>query len=81
MRVRVHPIQRAFTTQDGTQTCDKCGAEEVWTAKFKPDLPQTVIARSLHLVHLVKAHLPDVQASLRDRKTEEWVDTEIKEAA
>lgn len=75
MKIKVHPIQLAYTKTDDTQTCSLCGFKEVWTAKCRPNVTQDVIDRGLHLAHLVRSHLPDVQASLKDRASEFWIDT------
>jgi hypothetical protein len=70
--VSVHPIQRQFTVADGKQSCLLCGAEERWTAQAEPLIQGPALQRTLHLVHLVRAHLADVQAtfSSAERKKE-----------
>lgn len=59
--VKVHPLQLEYTTKSGTQTCNLCGTEEKWTAQHQPTTEGEALNRSLHLVHLVKDHLPEVQ--------------------
>ncbi|QUH01424.1 hypothetical protein HUO13_11930 [Saccharopolyspora erythraea] len=61
LTVQVHPIQLKFTTSPAGQTCDLCGAAEVWTSPIKPDVSPDCIARALHLVHLVVKHKAEVQ--------------------
>ena len=73
MKVRVHPIQQAFTVTDDAQVCDLCGAEEFWTATTIPAVSAGVIPRSIHLVHLVKEHLADVQATFSPKGRSEEV--------
>ncbi|MGQ0774181.1 MAG: hypothetical protein ACT4NY_07155 [Pseudonocardiales bacterium] len=70
--VRVHPIQRKFILTGGKQSCALCGAEERWTAQAEPPIQGPALQRTLHLVHLVKAHLADVQATFAptERKKE-----------
>lgn len=70
--ISVHPIQREFALADGKQVCRLCGAEERWTAQAGSPIQGAALQRTLHLVHLVKAHLPDVQAtfSAAERKKE-----------
>ncbi|HWR48910.1 MAG TPA: hypothetical protein VN327_15065 [Pseudonocardiaceae bacterium] len=70
--VSVHPIQREFTLTDGKQICRLCGAEERWTANAEPLIQGPALQRTLHLVHLVRAHLADVQATFSsgERKKE-----------
>ncbi|MGW3472194.1 hypothetical protein [Saccharopolyspora spinosa] len=75
--VRVHPIQLEYSVaKDDTQTCNLCGAEERWTSKQQPTVFGDALKRSLHLVHLVKAHLPDVQNTFTpaERKKEKDID-------
>lgn len=68
----MHPIQREFALTDGKQVCRLCGAEERWTAQAEPPIQGPALQRTLHLVHLVRAHLADVQAtfSAAERKEE-----------
>ncbi|MBB5159714.1 hypothetical protein BJ970_007313 [Saccharopolyspora phatthalungensis] len=76
-QVRVHPIQLEYSVaKDDKQTCNLCGAEERWTSKQQPTVFGDALKRSLHLVHLVRNHLPDIQAtfSAAERKKEKWVD-------
>lgn len=76
-QVRVHPIQLEYSvTKDDKQTCNLCGAEELWTAKNQPTVHGDALKRSLHLIHLVKDHLPDVQATFSpaERRKEKWID-------
>ena len=61
--IRVHPVQREFALRDGQQVCGLCGAEERWTAQAEPPIEGPALQRTLHLVHLVRAHLADVQAT------------------
>lgn len=70
--VRMHPIQREFTLAGGKQSCNLCGAEERWTARAESPVQGPALQRTLHLVHLVKAHLSDVQATFAptERKKE-----------
>lgn len=70
--LRVHPIQREFSLVNGRQSCNLCGAEERWTAQAAPPTQGPALQRTLHLVHLVKAHLKDVQATFTpmERKKE-----------
>jgi hypothetical protein len=70
--ISVHPVQREFALTDGQQVCRLCGAEERWTAQAEPLIQGPALQRTLHLVHLVKAHLADVQAtfSVAERKKE-----------
>ncbi|MGH3720081.1 MAG: hypothetical protein ACRDRI_14815 [Pseudonocardiaceae bacterium] len=70
--VSVHPIQREFSLAGGKQSCRLCGAEERWTASAEPLIQGPALQRTLHLVHLVRAHLADVQAtfSATERKKE-----------
>ncbi len=79
-QVRVHPIQLEYSVaKDDTQKCNLCGAEERWTSKHQPTVFGDAMKRSLHLVHLVhlvKNHLPDVQATFSpaERQKEKWID-------
>jgi len=70
--ISVHPIQREFALMDGKQVCRLCGAEERWTAQAEPPIQGPALQRTLHLVHLVRAHLADVQATFSavERKKE-----------
>jgi hypothetical protein len=70
--ISVHPVQREFALRDCQQVCRLCGAEERWTAQAEPPIQGPALQRTLHLVHLVKAHLADVQAtfSTAERKNE-----------
>ncbi|MBV9011519.1 MAG: hypothetical protein JO272_05615 [Pseudonocardiales bacterium] len=70
--ISVHPVQREFAVADGQQVCRLCGAEERWTAHAEPPIQGPALQRTLHLVHLVRAHLADVQAtfSAAERKKE-----------
>jgi hypothetical protein len=61
--ISVHPMQREFALRDGQQVCRLCGVEERWTAQAEPPIQGPALQRTLHLVHLVKAHLADVQAT------------------
>lgn len=72
---RVHPIQLAYSVGD-EQTCNLCGAVEQWTASAAPGIDGPALHRTLHLVHLVRAHLADVQVSLHpdERKKEVTID-------
>lgn len=62
-KVRVHPIQLEYQHARGKQTCKLCGAEERWTAQQQPVVQGKAYDRTLHLVHLVNSHLPEVQAT------------------
>jgi hypothetical protein len=62
-KVQVHPIQLEYAHANGKQTCKLCGAEESWTAQQQPTVQGAQYDRSLHLVHLVQSHLPEVQAT------------------
>jgi hypothetical protein len=70
--ISVHPIQREFALTNGRQVCRLCGAEERWTAQAEPPIQGAALQRTLHLVHLVRAHLAEVQAtfSAAERKKE-----------
>jgi len=61
--ISAHPIQREFALLDGQQVCRLCGAEERWTAQAEPPIQGPALQRTLHLVHLVRAHVADVQAT------------------
>ena len=78
-KVRVHPIQQAFTVTDDAQVCDLCGAEEFWTATTIPAVPGGVITRSVHLVHLVREHLADVERANSAAGLAEEITVEIEE--
>jgi hypothetical protein len=59
----MHPIQRQYTRSGSTQTCGLCGVEESWSAATEPALTGDALHRTLHLAHLVKEHLVEVQQS------------------
>lgn len=59
--IKVHPVQLAYSTKGRVQTCNLCGAEETWTASVPPLVTGDALARTLHMVHLVKSHLSEVQ--------------------
>ncbi|MFB9430144.1 hypothetical protein [Streptoalloteichus tenebrarius] len=81
-RVKIHPIQQTFTLSGDNvkvkQTCDFCGAEERWTSPVQPAITGTALRRTVHLVHLVKHHRQEVQAtfSAKERANEIWVDAD-----
>ena len=68
--MKVHPIQINYKRTGSTQGCELCGAvEEPHTATAQAhadaaNLSEIAQWNSMHLVHLVKAHLADVQASV-----------------
>jgi len=59
----VHSIQRELILRNGRQSCKLCGAEEHWTIRAAPPIQGPALQRTLHRVHLVNAHLKDVQAT------------------
>lgn len=61
--LRMHPIQREYTQAGAEQTCNLCGAQERWTAALEPTVTGEALRRTLHLVHLVKEHLPEIQGT------------------
>lgn len=67
MKIRVHPIQLQFAKGK----CGLCGADEPKRFDTTPD-------RVSHMVHLVKEHLPEVQAtfSAKGRSEEVFQDVE-----
>lgn len=71
-KVQVHPIQLEYKHAQGKQTCKLCGQQEQWTAQEQPTVQGKAYDRTLHLVHLVTSHLPEVQAtfSTKERKRE-----------
>lgn len=71
-KVHVHPIQLEYAHAKGKQTCKLCGEQERWTAQEQPTIQGKAYDRTLHLVHLVNSHLPEVQATFAagERKRE-----------
>ena len=67
--MKVHPVQLNYTRFDGVQKCGLCNATEEWKTGVRnsetlENLSEVQQWNSLHLVHLTKEHLSDVQASL-----------------
>ncbi len=80
--IRVHPIQLKYHVgRDGKQTCKLCGAEERWRSKQRPTVSGDALKRTVHLVHLMKEHISDVQStfSARERKKEKWIEADQAE--
>jgi hypothetical protein len=66
--MNMHPVQFNYQRTGNEQTRGLCGAREVWStvgkAQAEKSLSEVAQWNTLHLVHLVKEHLTDVQASL-----------------
>lgn len=71
MKIRVHPIQQNYRGSSNAVVCGLC--QEV-SAPKNPETP----ARVTHMVHLVREHLAEVQASLskKGRSEEVLIDVE-----
>lgn len=69
MQIRVHPIQLAYKAKMHDVICELCGRCSPRTNAHP---------RVTHLVHLVKEHLPEVQAtfSLKGRSEEVFQNVE-----
>lgn len=61
--MKVHPSQLAYSRKNGAQTCDYCGIREQWNAKAQPTVQGEALHRSIHLAHMVSAHLDIVNHS------------------
>jgi hypothetical protein len=77
-KVRVHPIQLQYAHDQSQQTCKLCGEREQWTAQAQPTVQGPAYDRTLHLIHLVKSHLAQLQEtfSAAERKQETTVEDE-----
>lgn len=73
--VRLHPLQQQYKHSGGAQYCTVCGAQEQWTAATQPTVQGAKYDRALHLTHLVREHLADLQStfSAAERKKEQSV--------
>ncbi len=74
--VRIHPIQLDFEHSGGGQVCKLCGAREQWSAAAQPTVQGPAYDRSLHLSHLVREHLDQVQDTFSnaERAKEQRID-------
>lgn len=66
MKARMHPIQLNYRTGARGVVCGLCGADNVSKHPETPD-------RVTHLVHLVREHLADVQATFSPKGRSEEV--------
>ncbi|MFR9730329.1 hypothetical protein ACL03H_13965 [Saccharopolyspora sp. MS10] len=82
--VRIHPVQLDYQHSGGTQACSLCGAQEKWDSAAQPTVQGAAYDRSLHLAHLVREHLTEVQDtfSTAERTKEKTIDdaAEVPEA-
>lgn len=75
--VRIHPLQQEYRHSGGGQFCKLCGAQEQWTAAAQPTVQGAAYDRSLHLTHLAREHLEDLQGTFSgaERKKEKSIDS------
>lgn len=72
MKVRMHPIQLNYQDDGDVVVCGLC--QEI-SAPKNPSTP----ARVTHMVHLVKAHLKDVEHANSRKGVTEEVEVELGE--
>ena len=69
--VRIHPIQLDYEHSGGGQVCGLCGAQEKWSSAAQPTVQGPAYDRSLHLSHLVREHLEQVQGTFSNAERAE----------
>ena len=76
-KIKVHPIQLQYSVTDDEQVCDLCGAKEQWTASVAPPVEGAALSRSLHLVHLVRAHHEEVMNTFKSSERAKRVSIDV----